>query len=427
MDNLRIEKILEEVSREKKIDHNAFEFYRLNSIKKRTMYKDYIAENKNPNILIDSSLEYINNNFELSFIHRYSEIFRYTNGEDIEKLQIQQLSENLKALFDAIEKSGIKDMLIKKHNTRCVDNDLDVLAITEEQFDAEFDVAANTRSKLAMLYLKSVFWTQRYLKMFRDIQLQAIFSENFKQSGNSNPSAENMNYLLYMSFKKYEILKTIYKEEISAKGSEMPEMDICLAYKEAYKKTFDDIFPDAENDMYMDYQRVYEYKSVLDNLNSRKDILLEMLLKTQISEEQTKTLNQTIKQWGIRQNEESISFGFEPEGYMMTAVFNYFSNSYSDILTTPQMRSYPFKEFQPIYLSKEDNQILTPAVLVKPTPEQVKEIKLQAKKKGDNQEIYKRILCQINGKPYTYEKLETVRLESENIDRGNKIGQSRED
>lgn len=428
MNNFKIGNIFNELKNARRLDHNAFEFYRLNSIKKRAMYKDYIAGNKNPNILIDSSLEYINSGFELSFIHNCSEIFRYTDGEDIEKLQIQQLSRNLKSLFEAMEKSGIKDMLIRKHNMRCTDNDLDALVINEDQFDAEFDVATNNRSKLAMLYLKSVFWTQRYLKMFKDIQLQEIFSENFEQFENADSSDENINYLLYMSFKKYELLSAIYKEEINAKESEMPEMNICLAYKDAYKKTFDHIFPNAENDIYMDYQRVYEYKSVLDNLSNRKNILLEMLIKTQISEAQTNPLNQTINLWGMRKNEDSVSFGFEPEGYMLPAIFNYL-NEYvpSQVLTTPQMRIYPFKEFQPIYISKEGDKILTPAVLVKPTPEQIKEIKLESKKKGDNQEIYKRILCQINGKPYTYEKLGTVRFESENIDRRNEIGQSRED
>lgn len=416
----KIEKILEQIARAKKIDHYAFEFYKLNSIKKRFVYKDYIAKNDS-NILIDSTLKYANNNLELSFVdNSYSELYRYIRGGEIEKLQVQELSSNLKALFEAMTDSGIKDMLIKRHNMRCTDNDLDALVINEGQFDAEFDVATNNRSKLPILYLKYVFWLQKYLKMFKDIQLQAIFSKNFDES----KDPESINYLLYMSFKKYEILDSIYSEE---KKSEDRNMSVGLAYREAYKNIFDDIFPNSENDISMDYQRVHEYNAILENLSSKKNLLLETLVKSQIRESQTNVLNQTIPQWGVKKNEQSISFGFEPEGYMLTPIFNYsYKDIYSQILTTPQMRAYPFNEFYPTYLSRENEEILTPIVLVKPTPEQIKEIKLQSKKKWDNQEIYKRVLCQISGKPYSHEKagiVSLLNLESE--DRRSEIEESR--
>lgn len=421
MINSRIETILEQIAKAKKMNHNAVDFYNLESIKKRSLYKDYIAEN-DINSLINSALEYTNKNLELSFVdNKYSEIFRYIDGGNVEKLPVKQLSENLKALFEAMKASGIKDMLIKKHNMRCTDNDLDALVINEDQFDAEFDVATNNRSKLPMLYLKNIFWLQRYLKMFKDIQLQAIYSKNFKE----DKTLENINYLLYMSFKKYEILDSIYLEE---KKSEGREISVCLAYREAYKNIFDDIFPDAENDISMDYQEVYEFKSVLNNLNGKKNILVETLIKSQIRESQTNVLNQTIPRWGVIKNKESISIGFEPEGYMLTPIFNYkHKYVYSQLLTSPQMRVYPYKEFYPIYLSEENGKILTPAVLVKPTPEQIKEIKLQSKRKWDNQEIYKRILCQISGKPYPHERTNIIDLSDlGNQDRRNEIEGSRE-
>lgn len=420
MVNYKIENILTQIRRAKAMNHSAPDFYNLYSIKKRALYKDYIAEN-DISSLIDSAFKYTNNNLELSFVdNRYSEIFRYIDGGEVEKMPVKQLSGNLNALFEAMKTSGIKDMLIKKHNMRCTDNDLDALAITESQFDAEFDVATNNRSKLPILYLKNVFWLQKYLRMFKNLQLQEIFSQNFK--GDETP--ENINYLLYMAFKKYEILDTIYFEEKRGGNREMP---MCLSYREVYKNIFDDIFPNSENDISMDYQMVYEYKSILDNLNSKKNMLLETLIKSQIRESQANVLNQTIPSWGVIKSEESISVGFEPEGYMLTPVFNYKNKYvYSQILTTPQMRTYPYKEFYPIYLSREDEKLLTPSVLVKPTPEQIKEIKLQSKRKWYNQEIYKRVLCQINGKPYPHEKTNIINLSDlKNQDRRNEIGESR--
>lgn len=430
MANLRIEEILYEVDRFKKLDHNDFNFYNLNYIRSRNQYKDYIKTN-DPNSFLNCAVEYVkNNNLELSVINRYSEIFLYTKGGDIEKTQIELLSNNLKSLFDTMEKSGIKDLLIKKHNMRCVDNDLDALAITEDQFDAEFDSATNNRSKLSMLYLKNTFWMQRYLKMFRDIQLQGIISKNFEEIGNTGANPDDLNYLLFMSFKKYSILNYIYSKEKEHKGK---EETILSTYKDFYKNTFDDVFPNVDNDIYKDYKEVHEYKSVLDNLSARKDIFLSMLLKNQISEARTNPLSQTIKNWGVKKNKQSVVFAFEPEGYMLGAIFTH-APIYvpTKVLTTPQMRNYPFPEFQPMYsIIGSSSKILSPIVLAKPTSEQIKEIKLQSKQKGPNQDMFKRVLCQINGKPYSYEKCEIVKLNDledfNNHNGGKKVEQSRED
>ena len=61
MVNYKIENILTQIRRAKAMNHSAPDFYNLYSIKKRALYKDYIAEN-DISSLIDSAFKYTYNN-----------------------------------------------------------------------------------------------------------------------------------------------------------------------------------------------------------------------------------------------------------------------------------------------------------------------------------------------------------------------------
>ena len=416
MTSFKIDQIFKEIQRDKQLDHSAYVFYNIDLLESRRKFKSAISrigEEKHQKLL-EYAAEYVQSNDDylgLTAMHEYYDVLPNVKGVTVEQDHIKFLTNNLKDLFNVMEKSGVIDILRANHNIECEKNGLSTLKVTKEQICDEFDVSTNSRNKLAMLYLKNAFWLGKYIKVLKGIHFQDVINENFEGINKKGFFADDLNYLLYMSFKKYKILKIIYVIDSSSKEDANVSADMCNEYKDKYKNTFKEIFPNVNNDIFEDYDKFYQYRILKENLADRRNTFIQILLKNQIIETKNNTLNPSIKHWGIKKDMYSNLLGLEPEGYMLPVVFKIPTYVYSDVLKSLDMERVSFPEFEQLYRDEEKDKYFPTNVLVNPTLEQKKQIKLQSKEKGKNQEFLKRISDQIVGKPHSYEKPNMVEIE----------------
>lgn len=418
MHNAEIEKIFNRIRKNKNLDYDSYVFYLPNLKRDRIAYEMYlksIGRDKKDNLL-SSAVEYTKRSDQFFGVSLVGIVLADSGNLKNSQINTFNMVENrlfaqsLEVLSDTMEASGITDSLIDRHNVLCAKNGVDVLKIEKEQVLNEFDVDKNSRSKLISLYMKNMFWLNKYIKMFNGFETQSIFDESIKN--NRNLEKNEIYYLLYMAYAKYEICKQIYSQKACSSDDKI-DLELCKAYSQMYRNEFCDIFPQAENNIFNDYARVSAFEEAKDSLYHKKDFFNAVLLRSQMIEKNLSTLNPGIKYWGITIDEldQSVIFRLEPEGYMLPVSVHMPRFIYEDSIAAFGVKKYEFPQMDAIKRLDDKSKIFSTNVLAKPTPEQTKQIKAELKKGGEQREFLKRVLEQINGKPHSFSKPQTIILE----------------
>lgn len=414
-----IDRIFEKIKENKNLDYDSYVFYNSNYKSRRNLYDMYIQSvgKRNEAKVVFSAIKYKDQYERFRQFAIDSEDLIATSAikrDTVEKIRKDIFTESLSTLHEIMSESGVIKLLTDRHNKLCQSNGFDVLKVSDEQVEDEFDEGKNSRGKLIMLYIKNAFWLNKFVKTTRDIGIQALYNSNFEDQ--EIKDEYELDYLLYMSKAKYDILKRICRIQNSS-SNEKRALGVCKEYEKQYKDTFDEIFPTAKNDIFKDFNSVLGTEAMIDDLYEMRNIFAHVLLLSQMIDTEYRNLNPGIKQWGINRdpNNPNIVLRLEPEGYMLPASFHLPTHVYADAIQAFGMNSYKFPMSDSLErFDTREQKVFSTNVLVKPTPEQAVQIKQEYKKaSGDRKAFLKRVHEQIMGKPHSHEPPTMIEIEVE--------------
>ncbi len=334
----------------------------------------------------------------------YYKVMSIENISDEEKKEYMKkmFVENLSVLGNIMKKSSCLEFLTRKHNKKYLKISQSLEANIGD-IEKEFDPNFLSRKTLAELETLTAFWTNKFIKFIDNMEEYYMYiKDTEKRQSMTLPEEDKM---LFVSLQKKRIIEKIYLES----DTEDELNNNMRNFKKRYKDIFKNLQCDRTN-LVEDFYALATFEKMKYSLYDAKDTAIRNLIVNRMNEVYRGNPLQTIKNWGIKQDEKGKKeyiITIELPYYLLPISLHFPKTCITEILSSANMKDVDLPEYDIDSDFKDENgKMYGVNVVFMPNLNQQEAIKKELKKykkqkdsKNVNRaKILSHIYCQLSGK-----------------------------